>query len=168
MLYLQAVKVGLRLNFMKDVIVEIVNLMITNKNIRYEKKVFLRNENFSTPPLYAIEKTRERLFPILKLNFETISDMINKMQSIKDKTELKYWQKICDCFDQVKDITQSGHFQFGEDPFSKNVQSLAFLLNEALLLINCLQVKPQERIRNKNYNDLYYTISSYLSPGGEK
>ena len=41
---------------------------------------------------------------------------------------------------------QSNTFQFEEDPFSKNVQSVVKIYHSLLLLMNFLQTKPQLKI----------------------
>ena len=49
-------------------------------------------------------------------------------------------------------------FKFDEDPFIKNVQSIRKIYLEVLLLMKSLQTKPQVKIMNFNYCDLYYTV----------
>ena len=53
---------------------------------------------------------------------------------------------------------QSITFQFEEDPFSKNVQSLVKIYLSLLLLMNFLQTKLQVKNLNVKYYDLYYTV----------
>ena len=45
-----------------------------------------------------------------------------------------------------------------EDPLSKNAQGISKLYHEVLLLMNFLQTRPQDRIMNNKYYDLYYTV----------
>ena len=40
-------------------------------------------------------------------------------------------------------MEQSGSPCFGEDPFGKNAQGIAFIMHDFLLLVNILQTKPQ-------------------------
>ena len=49
---------------------------------------------------------------------------------------------------------QTNTFQF-EDPFSKDVQGIRKIYHEVLLLMKCLQTKPQIKKMNINYYDLY-------------
>ena len=52
---------------------------------------------------------------------------------------------------------QSGNFQFEEDPFSKNSESISKIYHDVSLLMKFIQTKPQ--VKNmKSYYDLYYTI----------
>ena len=50
--------------------------------------------------------------------------------------------------------SQSGNFQFEEDPFTKNVQGFGKNYQEVLLLMNILQTKPKVKSMNINYFDL--------------
>ena len=51
---------------------------------------------------------------------------------------------------------QSGIFQFEEDPSSKNVQVIGKIYHEVLMKF--LQTKPQVKIMNFHYYDLYHTV----------
>ena len=53
---------------------------------------------------------------------------------------------------------QNGTFQFEEDPFSKNAQSISKIYHGVILLMECLQTKPQIKNMNISYYDLYYTV----------
>ena len=46
---------------------------------------------------------------------------------------------------------QSGNFQFEEDPLSKKVKSIGKIYHEVLLLMKCLQTKPQVKFMKINY-----------------
>ena len=46
---------------------------------------------------------------------------------------------------------------FDEDPFAKNAQGIRKNYHEVLILMKFLQIKPQVRYMNINY-DLYYTV----------
>ena len=50
---------------------------------------------------------------------------------------------------------QSNHI----DPFSKNVQGVAKIYHELLLLMEFLQNKPDYKNMNNKYYDLYYTVN---------
>ena len=45
-----------------------------------------------------------------------------------------------------------------EDLFAKIAQSISKIYHEVLLLLKCLQMKPQVKSMNINYYDLYYTV----------
>ena len=53
---------------------------------------------------------------------------------------------------------QSNTFQFEEDPFSRNVQSISKIYHEVLLLMKFLQTKPQVKNMSITFYDLYYSI----------
>ena len=50
------------------------------------------------------------------------------------------------------------NFQFQEDLFSKNAESISKIYHEVLLLMKFLHTKRQVRNMNFNYYDLYYTV----------
>ena len=53
---------------------------------------------------------------------------------------------------------QKNSFQFEEDPFSKNVQSIGKINHEELLLVKFLQTKSIVKSINFSYYGLYYTV----------
>ena len=61
--------------------------------------------------------------------------MINKLQSLKRKTKLKFYKKISKYCDEMNIRRQSGFFQLEEDPFSKDVQAFGKIYHEVLLLM---------------------------------
>ena len=63
---------------------------------------------------------------------------------------------------------QSGNFHFEENPISKTVQGVAFIMHQAMLLMKFLQTEAQIKDKVLNYYDLYYTIILNVSGGGEK
>ena len=50
------------------------------------------------------------------------------------------------------------NFQTQQDPFTKNAQGISKIYHEVLLLMKVLQTKPQKKIMNNIYYDLYYTV----------
>ena len=85
-------------------------------------------------------------------------DLINQFQQLKGKTKLKFYQNISNYFDKRNFRRQSDTFQFEQDPFSKHVEGIGKSFHEVLLLVNFLQSKPQDKILNNNFYDLYYTV----------
>ena len=85
-------------------------------------------------------------------------DLINKLQSLKGKTKLKFFRSISDYYDEMNIRRQSGTFQFEGDPFSKGVQGIGKIYHEVLLLRKFLLTKPSVENGNINYYDLYYTV----------
>ena len=62
---------------------------------------------------------------------------------MKGKTELKLNTTISSFYDERNYLRQSGIFNFEEDLFSKNGQSGAIILHEAMFSTKFLQTKPE-------------------------
>ena len=62
--------------------------------------------------------------------------MIDKLQELKGKTNLKFYKNISKYYDNMD-------FRMDEDPFSKNAQGISKLYHEVLLLMKFLQTRPQ-------------------------
>ena len=81
-------------------------------------------------------------------------DMINKLQSLKGKSKLKFYKNISNYYTEMK----NKNFQTQEDPFSKNAQGISEISHEVLLLMKFLQTKHRVKNMNINYYDLFYTV----------
>ena len=90
--------------------------------------------------------------------YTSTHDRINKLQSVKGKAKLKFYQSISNFYDEMNIRKQSGNFQFEEDPFSKNVQNTGKIYHEVLLLMKLSQTKPQVNIMNIKFYDSYYIV----------
>ena len=77
--------------------------------------------------------------------------MINKLQSLKGKTNIKFYKKLSEYYIEMK----NRKFQSQEDPFSRNARGISKIYYEVLLLMKFLQTKPQIENMNINYYDLY-------------
>ena len=86
--------------------------------------------------------------------YNSSEDMIDKLQQLKGKTKLKFYENICNYYNEMK----HRNFQTQEDPFSRNAQGISRIYHELLLLMKFLQTKPQVKKMNINYYDLYYTV----------
>ena len=80
--------------------------------------------------------------------------MINKLQSLKRETKLKFYKNIKDFYIEMKNRI----FQTREDPFSKNALGISKIYHEVLLLMKFLQTKPSVKNMNINYYGFYYTV----------
>ena len=80
--------------------------------------------------------------------------MINKLQSLKGKTKLKFYKNISNYFTEMK----NKNFRTQEDPFAKNAQGISKIYHEVLLLMKFLQSKLQVKNMNINYYDIYDTV----------
>ena len=87
--------------------------------------------------------------------------MIVKLQQLKGKAKLNFYENIGDYDDEMENKT----FKIEEDPLPENAQSVSKTFHEILLLMKVLQTKPQVKNTNIIYYDLYYTI---IKNGAEK
>ena len=76
--------------------------------------------------------------------YNSPQDMIDNLQSVKCKTNLKIYPNICNYYDEMKYRKQSGTFQFEEDLFNKNEERISKLYLEVILILKFLQTKPQD------------------------
>ena len=121
-----------------------------------DKKVLRQGRDFSTRLNYANKKIRDIYIYIIMVNttYKSSEDMINKLQSLKGKTKLKFYKNISNCYIEMK----NRNFKTQEDTFSRNAQSISKIYHEVLLLMKVLKTKPQVKNMNINYHDLYYTV----------
>ena len=91
-------------------------------------------------------------------DYTSTSGVINKLQSLKDKTKLKYHQNKSKCYDAMKTRRKREIFQFKQDPLGKKAGGIAKIFLKLLSLLQFLQTKPQVKSMNTNYYDFYYTV----------
>ena len=91
---------------------------------------------------------------MVNTKYNTIEDLIIKLQQLKGKTKLKLYKNIHKYYTEMK----NRNFQSQEDTFAKNAQGISKVYHEVLLLKKFLQTKPQVKNMVINYNDLYYTV----------
>ena len=75
---------------------------------------------------------------MVNTNFISREGMINKLQSLKGKTKLKFYKNISNFYIEMK----NKNFQTQKDPFSRNAQGISKIYHEVLLLMKFLQTKP--------------------------
>ena len=90
---------------------------------------------------------------MVNTTYSSSEDMINKLQSLKGKTKLKFYKNLSNYYIEMK----NKNFQTQEDPFAKNAQGISKIY-EVLLLMKFLMTKPQVKNMNIKYYDLYYTV----------
>ena len=91
---------------------------------------------------------------MINSNYNGLEDMIDKLQSLKGKTKLKFYKNISNYYIEMK----NGNFQTQRNPFPRNAQGISKIYHEVLLLMKYLQTKPLIRNMNIKYYDLYYTV----------
>ena len=64
--------------------------------------------------------------------------MIFKLRKLKGKTKLKFHQKISKNHEERLYRSQSGNFQFEEDPLATNIRSAGNFFDEVLVLMEVL------------------------------
>ena len=83
--------------------------------------------------------------------YNSTEDMINKLQSLKGKTILKFYKSISNYYDNM-------NISMDEVSFAINAQGISKIYHKLLLLMKFLQSKPQIKIMNISYYRLYFTI----------
>ena len=92
---------------------------------------------------------------MVNTSYNSTEDMINKLQSLKGKTKLKFYKNISNYYIEMKNKNSQTNNQ---DPFAKNAQGINKIYHEVLLLMKFLQTKPQIKNMNIIYYDLYNTV----------
>ena len=91
---------------------------------------------------------------VVNITYISTEDMINKLQKLKGKTNLKFYKNLNDYYIEMK----NKNFQTQQDLFAKNAQGINKIYHEALLLLKFLQTKQQGKNMNFDYYDIYYTV----------
>ena len=71
---------------------------------------------------------------------------------------VKVLSKYRNYYDEMSIKKQSNTFQFEEDLFSRNTQSISKVYHEVFLLLKILQTEPQDKNMNNKFFDFYYTV----------
>ena len=130
--------------------------IINKQKHQIDKKVLRQDRDFSARLNYANKKIREIYINMVNTNYNSTEDMINKLQTLKGKTKLKFYKNIKNYYVEMKN--KNYQTQQDQDPFSKNVQGIHKIYHEVLLLMKFLQTKPKVKNINISYYDLYYTV----------
>ena len=128
--------------------------IINKQKHQIDKNILRQDRDFSTRLNYANKKVREIYINMVYTNYNSTEDMINKLQSLKGKTKLKFYKNIKNYYIEMK----NRNFQTQEDPLSRYAEGYSKIYHEVLLLMKFLQTKPKVKNMNINYYDLYYTI----------
>ena len=128
--------------------------IINKQKHQIDKKILRKDHDFSSRLDYANKKILEIYINMVNTNYNSIEDMINKLQQLKGKTKLKFYKNISNYYIEMK----NKNFQTQQDHFSRNSQGISRIYHEVFLLMKFLQTKPQVKNMNINYYDLYYTV----------
>ena len=126
--------------------------IINKQKHQIDRKVRRQDQYFSTRLSYANKKRRQMWMNMVNTTSISTEDMINKLQSLKGKTKLNFFENISNDEMNIRIL------KFEEDLFSKNVQGISKISFEVLLM-KFSQVKPQVKNMNINYYDIYYTVT---------
>ena len=94
---------------------------------------------------------REVWMNMVNTTYISTEDIFDKLQQLRGKAKLKFYKKISNYYDNLKN-------KFDEDPFAKNAQSVSKIYHEVLKLMKFLHTEPQVKNMNINYHYLYYTV----------
>ena len=134
------------LEFKKGYYCQNCEYIINKQKHQIDKNVLRQGRDFSTRLNYANTKIREIYINMVNTHYNTTEDKIDKLQSLKGKTNLKICKNISDFYIEMK----NRNFQTQEDPFAKNAQGISKIYHELLLLMKFLQTKSQ--VKNMNIN----------------
>ena len=101
--------------------VKIVDFIINNQKHQIDKQVRRQDHYFSTRLADASKKIREIFYSMLNTTYITRGDMITKIQKLKGKTKLKFYQNISNYYNEMK----YKNFQFEQDLFAKIAQDVS-------------------------------------------
>ena len=88
---------------------------------------------------------------MVNTTYHSTEDKIDKLQSLKRKTNLKFYKNVNNHYDNMI-------IRMEEDPFGRNSRGISKIYQEVLLLMKFSQTKPQIKKMNNIYYDLYYTV----------
>ena len=106
--------------------------MINKQRHQIDKNIRRQSHDFSTRLNYANKKIREIWMNMINATYNSSKDMIDKLQSLKGKTKLKFYQNISKYYTGMK----NKNFQTNnKDPFSRNAQGISKIYHEVLFLM---------------------------------
>ena len=127
------------LEFIKGFYCQNCENIIDKQKYQIDKQVRRQDHNFSSRLPYANKKILEIYISLANPN--TTEDMIDKLQSLKGKTTMKFYKNISNQYDNM-------NIRMDEDPFAKNAQGISKIYFEVLMLLNFLQTRPS--VKNMN------------------
>ena len=129
--------------------------IINKRKHQINKNILRQDHNFSTRLPYAKKKIRDIWMNMVDTNYDTTEDMNDKVQQIKGQTKLKFFKKINNYYNEMKNKNNQTNY---EDFFSRSAQGISKIHHEVIMLMKFLQTKPQVKNMNINYYDLCFTV----------
>ena len=139
------------LEFDKGYCCKICEYIINKQKHQVDKKVRRHDQYFSNRLPYANKKIRETQYSMVNSTYNSTQEMINKLQCLKCKTKLNFYENISNFCDNM-------NIRMDEDPFARNTQGIGKFYQEVILLMKFLQTKLSVKNMNITYYDLYYTV----------
>ena len=102
-------------------------------------------------------------YSIVDINQKTKEDKIDSMQKIEGKTKLNFYQNIKNQYVEKIQRRQKGFYQFEEDPFSRNGQTIGKTFQVISIFMKILQIRPRDLSMNLNFYDLCFTVIENLT-----
>ena len=141
-------KQNMWLEFDKGYYCQNCEYIIYKQKHQIDKYVLRQDRDLSTRLNYANTKIREIYINMVNTNYNSTEDLINKLQSLKGKTKLKFYKNISNYYIEMKNKNFETN---NNDPFARNAQGISKIYHEALLLMKLLQTKPKVKNMNINY-----------------
>ena len=110
--------------------------IINKQKHQINKKIVRQDHDFSTRINYANKKIREIYINMVNITYNSTEDVIKKLQQLKGKTKLKFYENINNYYIEMKNKSFQTNNQ---DPFAKNAQGISKIYHEVLLLMKFLQ-----------------------------
>ena len=76
---------------------------------------------------------------MVNTSYNSTEDMIDKLQSLKGKTKLKFYKNVSNYYDNM-------NIRIDEDPFAKNAQGISKFYHEVLMLMNFYRLNLRLKI----------------------
>ena len=111
------------IDFDKRQYCQICHFIFVKQNQQIDKKLLRQHLKNSTIHQYAIEKMREVYFSVRNLKYRTIEEMINQLQKLKGKTNLKLKKTIRKHYDEMNYLRQKEKLHFEDDALNKSAQA---------------------------------------------
>ena len=125
--------------------------IISKEKHQIDKKVRRQDHNFCTRLPFANKKIGEIWMNMVNTTYNSTENVINKLQEIKGKTKLKFYQNKSNFYNYM-------NIRFDDVPFAKNGRGISETDHEVLLIMKFLQTKPQAKNMNIKYYDFCYTV----------
>ena len=109
--------------------------IINKQKHQINKQVLRQSHDFSNRLNYANKKIRDIWMNMVNTNYNSTEDIINKLQSLKGKTKLKFYKNKNNYYVEMENKNLQTQDQ---DSFAKNAQGISKIYHAVLLLMKLL------------------------------